>query len=109
MNKKQGFILWGLVGAVVVWLLWRNRAKVAPQVFNTPSPTYLDMAYPQVQVTAPPLQAPISGASCGCNPAASQYLSGVASSINQAEQQIEQQLKNYTDSINEYFATKVIQ
>lgn len=109
MTKKQSLILWAISGAIILWLLWRNREKVAPQVFNAPTPTYLDTAYPQIQATAPTLQAPISGASCGCNPAASQYLTGVASSINQAEQQIEQQLKNYTDSINQYFATKVIQ
>lgn len=119
MTKKQSLILWVIVGAIVLWLLWRNRKKVAPQVFNTPPPSYLNVAYPQMQLQtptlqaqtlqAPTLQAPISGASCGCNPQASQYLSNVANSVNEAEKKIEDQLKAYTDSINQYFSTNTIQ
>lgn len=109
MTKKQSLILWVIGGAIVLWLLWRNREKVAPQVFNTPQPSYLNVAYPQMQLQNPTLQAPISGASCGCNPQASQYLSNVANSVNEAEKKIEDQLKAYTDSINQYFSTNTIQ
>lgn len=109
MTKTQSLILWVIGGAIVLWLLWRNREKVAPQVFNTPQPNYLDVAYPQMQLQTPTIQTPISGASCGCNPQASQYLSNVANSVNAAEKKIEDQLKAYTDSINQYFSTNTIQ
>ena len=109
MTKKQALILWVIGGVIILWLLWRNREKVAPQVFNAPPPNYLDVAYPQMQLQTPSLQAPISGASCGCNPQASQYLSNTANSVTQAENAIEEQLKKYVDSMNAYFATKTVQ
>lgn len=109
MTKKQSLILFVVLGAIILWLLWRNRETVAPQIFNTPQPNYLDVAYPQMQLSTPSLQAPISGASCGCNPSASQYLSSASNSIVQAENAIEEQLKKYTEQMNSYFATQTIQ
>lgn len=109
MQKKHVTIIALVIGAILLWLLWRNREKVAPQVFNVPQPNYLDVAYPQMQLQTPSLQAPISGASCGCNPQASQFLSNTANSVTQAENAIEEQLKKYVDSMNAYFATQTVQ
>ena len=105
MKKNHALILWGVAGAIVVWLLWRNRAKVAPVVFNTPSPNYLDIAYPSISFEKP--LTPIT-ASCGCNPNASNLLANTANSIKETEGQIEAQLKDYVDSINSYFQTETV-
>lgn len=105
MTKNKAALLWVALFLVVLWLLWRNRSKVAPTVFNVPPPLYTDINYPQIELQIPTIQAPISQTSCGCNPAASQYLSGVADKINESQDLIEQQLKQYTDSINNYLQT----
>lgn len=110
MTKTQTFIVWGVISVGLVWLLWRSRSDIAPTVFNTPPPTYLDVAYPTMPaLDVPALQQPVASKSCGCNPAASQFMSGVANKIAAAENEIDKQLSDYTDSINAYFATQFVQ
>lgn len=108
MKKNHALILWVILGAVVLWLLWRNRSTVAPTVFNTPLPNYIDSAYPNMVLVSPTLQVP-SNSGCGCNPEASQYLSNSADAFNAAQDKIEQQLKDYTDYINSVIGTNTIQ
>lgn len=105
MKKSHALIMWIIAGAIVLWLLWRNRSTVAPTVFNTPAPNYLDVAYPSISFNNP--MTPIN-ASCGCNPSASNLLANTANSIKEAESQIETQLKEYTDAINSYFQTDMV-
>lgn len=109
MTKKKYLILWAISGAIVLWLLWRNREKVAPTIFNEAPPNYMDVAYPQVIFSTPTVKPTVSSASCGCNPAASQYLANAGNAIKKSEQQLEEQLKQYTDSINNFFATNTVQ
>lgn len=106
MTKNKAMILWVALFLVVAWLLWRNREKVAPVVFNQAAPPmYTDINYPQIEFQIPTLNQPVSQTSCGCNPAASQYLSGVADKINASQEIIETQLQQYTESINSYLQT----
>lgn len=105
MTKNKAALLWIGLFLVVLWLLWRTRSKVAPTVFNSAPPLYTDVNYPQIELQIPAIQMPVSQSSCGCDPAASQYLSGVADKINESQNLLEQQLKQYTDSINDYLQT----
>lgn len=110
MTKTQTFMVWGVISVGLIWLLWRSRSEIAPTVFNIPAPSYLDVAYPTMPgLDVPVIQQPVSSKSCGCNPAASQFMSGVANKITAAENQIDKQLSDYTDSINAYFATQYLQ
>lgn len=104
MKKHHALILWVIGGAVVLWLLWRNRSTVAPTVFNVPAPNYLDVAYPSIAFTP----AVTSENSCGCNPAASAIMVGAADAFNNAQSEIEKQLSDYVDSINNYFQAKTV-
>lgn len=108
MKKNHALILWVILGAIVLWLLWRNRDTVAPTVFNKPLPNYIDTAYPNIVLVSPALQVSNDGG-CGCNPMASQYLSNASDAFNVAQNKIEQQLKDYTDYINSVIGTNTIQ
>lgn len=105
MMKKHAVILWLVLGAVALWLLWRNRSTVAPKIYNAPLPSYMDVAYPSLPEFNPP---PAVSASCGCNPQASAFLTNTASAVKETELQIEEQLKNYVDSINDFFQSNSV-
>lgn len=104
MKKHYALILWVIMGAVVLWLLWRNRSTAAPAVINTPAPTYLNVSYPTIAFT-PALS---SENSCGCNPTASAIMVGAADAYNNAQTEIEKQLSDYVESINDYFQAKTV-
>lgn len=91
-------------GLILLYLLWRKSGD--NQTINIMN----DSANPNngsiVQV---PILRPNIGASCGCNPNATKMLSGSVEAFKKAENDIEAQLKAYTDSINNYFATQILQ
>lgn len=101
MTKKNATIVWVVVSAILLLLLWLKRDKVKI-IFSEPLPTYLDYNYPDMKLNIPQILAPTSKASCGCNPEASRYLSGVADAINSAQDRVEKQLQDYTKTINDY-------
>lgn len=90
-------------GLILLYLLWRKRnTEKAPSIMN-------EIANPNSNtVYVPVLQAKTEG-NCGCNPSASNMLNGSLEAFKQAENNIEKQLRDYTNSINEYFATQFIQ
>lgn len=108
-DKKKWTIAFIVIAIIVLWLLWRNRSKVAPTLFNDPPPNYLDVNYPAFNLSNPGIPSANSSASCGCNPNASQFLSGANDSFNKAQDEIDKALKNYTDQMNQYFQTNTKQ
>lgn len=106
-DKKKWSIAFIVIAIIVLWLLWRNRSAIAPEIFNAPPSNYLDVNYPSMGMPQSTPRA--TSGSCGCNPAASKYLEGSANAFNQAQDAIDKQLKEYTDSMNQYFSTKIIQ
>lgn len=109
MNKKTVTYIAIVAGMILLWLLWRNRSKPSPQIVIDAPTSYLDTAYPSMGFNTPVLTSPKSNSSCGCNPEASKILSSSYDKIKAAEDTLDKQLKDYTDSINNYFATTVFQ
>lgn len=91
-------------GLILLFLLWRNR---------NPDNSLNVMNAPANPNTGKIIQVPViqqnNKSDCGCNPMASNILSGAADKIKIAESNFEQQLKAYTESINAYFATQTFQ
>lgn len=109
MNKKTVTYIAIVAGIILLWLLWRNRSKSSPQIVIDAPTSYLDTAYPQLPFATAGIVMPKSNASCGCNPEASKILSSSYDKIKAAEDTLDKQLKDYTDSINNYFETTVFQ
>jgi len=86
------------MGAAIIYLMWLNRSKIAPDVFNAPPETYLSYNYPDMTYNLKPVM-PAKSSSCGCSPAASEMLAGVADKLNAQQQQAEKQIEEYIKSI----------
>lgn len=108
MKKKHYVYLFIALSAVLLWLLWRNRNKIAPNTFNTPPENYLTINYPTANFTNPILTDPKSNASCGCNPDASKLLTGASNKLNDAQDKINKQIDDYINSMNNFFQTNSI-
>lgn len=104
MKPKDKYKIAGvaiIAGLILLYLLWRKNTPQKEIEIKTVNNKEI--------VQVPVLSTPIIGNSCGCNPQASQFLNGRLESIKKVEQNLDQQLKDYTDSINNYFATQVFQ
>lgn len=107
MSKSKYVILGVVVSLVLLFLLWKKRDQVGVPLIGEAPKNYLTMTRP-VGVNTPQMSFNSTNKSCGCNPQASQFLSGASIAIDKAQDDFASRLKQWQDNTNNFFETNSI-